>query len=158
MRPTRILCALLACAPLPVLAQSDAQLDRLEATTVVVAERMEAFMVARAPALAGLFPDPAFSPEVREAARCQLQRYADAGGDTMVEAYLEAVEAQAIVEIVSLASLVETAPEILMGEIAQEAMVGCGMLDLQQALAEDSGLAEAMRDPNILMQLLFDQP
>ena len=135
-------------------AQSAADLERLEAATVRMSEGLEAFMVSRAPQLDGLFPDPAFDDEMRAAARCQLEVFGEAGGDELVEEYISALEVQSENEMTSLTSMVEGAPDILFGDLALQAMTECGLNEISQARAAESGLTEAMMNPEIIMLLV----
>lgn len=144
MRVRFFLSALAATLTLPVVAEAQTRLDRIEIMSMQLSMLTQGFVIQQAPELMSSLPPIVWSPDTREAYECVIEAYeADVGGDA-VDAMLD--EMEAAVPTTPLDELVRNSIEIQVGvpegmteDRADAIAARCGI----DAINEDRMLDEA---------------
>lgn len=133
---------------------AQSELDRLETATVAAGANMEAFFVALAPELAAVMPDWAWDEEMRAAAACTLDAIRAEGGEAAVTSYLDAMDVFATVEITSMDQMANVTPIPISNDFAARTGQTCGSAEIAMRRMQESGMMEAMMNPDIMMRLM----
>lgn len=133
---------------------AQSELERLEASSVAAGANMGAFLTARVPEIAASIPDWNWDDEMRSAASCTLDAIRAEGGDAAVATYLEEMEVFATVEITALDQMAAVTPVPINPDFAMRTGQACGTAEIAMRRMQESGLMQAMMDPNTMGRLM----
>ncbi|WP_341863870.1 hypothetical protein [Gymnodinialimonas sp. 57CJ19] len=133
---------------------AQSEIERLEAATLAASENMEAFLTARVPEMAAAMPDWAWDDEMRSAAACTLDAIRAEGGDAAVSSYLDEMDVFATVQITSVEQMASATPVPINPDFAMQTGQSCGTAEIAMRRMQESGLMQAMMDPNIMGRLM----
>lgn len=136
-------------AALPISAEAQSRLDRMEALSVQLGGLMNEVFLLEAPQLADVMPDPAWDGPMRDAHRCMLDAYETEVGGAAVDDMLDQMEQ--IVPTLTAQGLLDEGMEIDVGtppgmsdDRAQAIVRECGIIELTMQRMQESGMMEAM--------------
>lgn len=132
------------------------QLDRLIAATEQLSFKSEVFYISRVPALEGKLPDLTVDDEMRGALSCILDEIETQIDAPAVEKYVSAMETLSAQEITSFEQLQNANPG-LPDDVLLNVMSTCGMIEISMRRMQESGMWEAMQDPDVLQAIMADQ-
>ncbi|NBC96047.1 MAG: hypothetical protein GVY27_06800 [Deinococcus-Thermus bacterium] len=121
-------------------AQSASDLERFEAASEAMSEKMFGLLEAQIPGVAGNLPDPTWDAEFRSAAECMLTNVREESSQDNVDRLLGEIEGMAAMDFESLEDMQQTnfdmdpgLPRERMSAINQE----CGLQELTRSRAEE---------------------
>lgn len=129
-------------------------LARMEAGTLAMTDNLLDFYIGRVPELAAARPDMSWDEEFREAGQCVLDGLTAHSGNEGVAAYLAALEAFGVTQIMTFSDLTEKMPDVLSDPVALELSSTCGMITLGTARMQASGLNEAFAAEGVMERVL----
>lgn len=142
-----------AFALLPSLALAD-QLDRLIVATDKLTALTFAFYTDRVPELKGALPDMSIDAEMSAAMQCMLDQIERDGGTGTAEVYVASMERLADTLVINSLEDMGNMMGDLDQQLAMDAMMNCGQMEISMRRMQESGLFEAMQKPGVMEALL----
>lgn len=132
---------------------ADALEDRFLSAQQAFEDRVREFYVGRVPEMEGKLPKFMESARAREAMICALNHIRDEAGAEVAANYVSAIEdmgAQPISSFEDLSGIPDSVPE----DVIFSSMSVCDTMTVTRELMEESGMMDAMRNPETLEKLM----
>jgi hypothetical protein len=134
---------------LPVMAMADAQLDRMEAASEDLTNKMLLLMAQDMGSDGSALPEFAWDEGFRAAGTCMMDAYRDEGGDALIETMLTRLEEFNQREFSGFEEMVNAQAELSLEEVPEARQIeitqACGMAELSMEWMMSSGAMAAMQ-------------
>lgn len=127
--------------------------DRFLTAQQAFENRVREFYISRVPELGDLVPRFMEDERARTSMLCALNYIRTEAGEDVAEVYVSAIEDMGSAPITSMDGL-SGIPDSVPEDVVFGSMSACSTVTVSRELMEESGMMDAMRDPDVLQKLM----